>query len=320
MTQADSARVDDALPTNSLFEERWWLDAVAPGAWREAVVRNGETVVARMPYVFRPTPVARIAMPPLTPWLGPAFALPDASSGKALGREHECLAGLIEQLPKADVIRIGAAPEQRNLLAFHWAGYDLAFAYTYRLDLALGEAALWAGLRDNIRREVRKGEKMLSVTEEHGADAIIRAVELTFGRQGMRSPQSGATLESIMRNVGPQNRTLLAARDRENRLHAAALYVHDHRHCFYLIGGADPELRTSGAQSVLMWEAIRRSIGRSAIFDFEGSMKQGIERFFRSFGATQTPRFFARKITTKGHLALQAQDALQWVRRLRTKG
>ena len=38
---------------NSVFEQPWWLDCVAPGAWDVAEVRRGDEVVARMPYVPR---------------------------------------------------------------------------------------------------------------------------------------------------------------------------------------------------------------------------------------------------------------------------
>jgi hypothetical protein len=62
------------------------------------------------------------------------------------------------------------------------------------------------------------------------------------------------------------------------------------RHAAYnLLGGADPQLRTSGASSLLMWESIVRARERTDVFDFEGSMLQPVERFFRSFGARQTP-------------------------------
>jgi hypothetical protein len=42
-----------------------------------------------------------------------------------------------------------------------------------------------------------------------------------------------------------------------------------------------------------LWRAIERSHGRSAVFDFEGSMKEEIERSFRYFGAVQTPQVTA---------------------------
>jgi len=53
--------------------------------------------------------------------------------------------------------------------------------------------------------------------------------------------------------------------------------------------GADPRLRSSGAQSLLFWEAIKLASEKNLKFDFEGSMIEPIERVFRAFGATQVP-------------------------------
>ena len=42
---------DETLCAHALFQQPWWLDAVAPGAWDAAVVvRDGETV-GRLPFV-----------------------------------------------------------------------------------------------------------------------------------------------------------------------------------------------------------------------------------------------------------------------------
>ena len=40
---------------------------------------------------------------------------------------------------------------------------------------------------------------------------------------------------------------------------------------------------------LLLWEAIRRVAPRTAVFDFEGSMLQGVEGVNRRFGARQAP-------------------------------
>jgi lipid II:glycine glycyltransferase (peptidoglycan interpeptide bridge formation enzyme) len=64
--------------------------------------------------------------------------------------------------------------------------------------------------------------------------------------------------------------------------------VFDARAAYYLIGGADPTLRASGAQNLLVWEAIQFASSVSKVFDFEGSSVPGIEQAFRAYGARQT--------------------------------
>jgi hypothetical protein len=53
------------------------------------------------------------------------------------------------------------------------------------------------------------------------------------------------------------------------------------------MGGADPKLRSSGAQTLLLWELIQLSANLSRSFDFEGSMIENVEKSFRGFGARQ---------------------------------
>ena len=71
--------------------------------------------------------------------------------------------------------------------------------------------------------------------------------------------------------------------------------VWDDYTAYYLIGGADPELRNSGASSLLLWEAIQFAAQVSRTFDFEGSMLKPVERFFRAFGAIQQPYMQVKK-------------------------
>jgi hypothetical protein len=55
------------------------------------------------------------------------------------------------------------------------------------------------------------------------------------------------------------------------------------------MGGADPDLRNSGAHSLLLWDSILFTSRFVKKFDFEGSMNENIERFFRAFGGRQMP-------------------------------
>ena len=60
---------------NSLFEQPWWLDIVAPGHWSEVIVRDDkENVIGRMAFVFNGH---KLYIPQLTQnigiWISPQF-------------------------------------------------------------------------------------------------------------------------------------------------------------------------------------------------------------------------------------------------------
>jgi hypothetical protein len=281
----------------TLFEEPFWLDAAAPGQWDAVEIKRDGQVIGRLPYTMkRRYGLTALTTPWFTPWLGPWIRPARAKPTNELSYQHQILEKLIEGLPKAHKTFISCAPEFQNLMAFHWAGYDLKVGYTYRLTNLGDERRLWNEMRSNLRNNCRKAEKIIAINRERNIATIVAVFEKTFIRQGMNVSASFPALERIDATMSRRNqRTVYSAEDALGRVHAAVYVVWDDRHTFYLTGGGDPALRDSGAHSLALWHAIKDASGRSQIFDFEGSMVRSIEEFVRGFGPQQVPRFAARR-------------------------
>ncbi len=291
---------DEQQSSWTLFEEPYWLDAVAPGRWHAVEVKQDGQVIGRLPYTTkRRLGLTAVTNPGLTPWGGPWIRPAGAKLANELGHQHEILEKLIEGLPAADRLTISCAPEFQNLMAFHWAGYGLKLGYTYRLTELDDSQRIWDEMRENVRRICRKAERLTAVTRERDVSTVIAAMEKTFGRQGMDMSGLFPTLERIDETMGRRNqRAIYAAEDAQGRIHAAVYIAFDDRHSFYLCGGGDPELRNSGAHALTLWHAIKDTAGRSRTFDFEGSMVRNIETFVRGFGPRQVPRYTASRSRT----------------------
>lgn len=298
--------------TNSLFEEDYWLDVTAPGSWEKAEVKRDGRVIGRMPYVVkRRYGLTAVSTPRYTPWLGPWIETSGGKGANEIGHQHEVLGQLVQGLPKAQRVLISCAPEYTNLMALHWAGYSLQFAYTYRLTDLSDHDQLWRNMRDKTRNASRKAEKVTVVNTERTLEEVMPVLDKTYKRQGVDLSASYATLERIEAAMAPRGqRTIYSAEDAKGRIHAFAYVVFDERHCFYLAGGGDPELRDSGGQTLAMWHAIKNAGSHSRIFDFEGSMLPGIEQFVRGFGPVLTPRYAARWNSAGLQLADAAQRAI----------
>jgi len=292
------AAVADEIPwVHSPFEQRWWLEAVAPGQWGEALVERQGQVVARLPWVRRrQLGVTVLTQPPLTRFLGPWLRLGEGKYETLLATERELMAELIATLPAFHAYRSCFAPAVTNWLPFHWAGFDATVRYTYRLDDLGDPDRLWSGLRSNIRNHVRRSSRHLEVRSDLGIDEVLEINRKVFARQGLRVSFSDALAHRLDRACKARGaRTILAAVDAGGRVHAAWFFVHDATTTYLLFGGADPELRSSGANSLVVWEAIRRAAETSQRFDFLGSMIESVERFNRAFGARQVPYFFVSR-------------------------
>ena len=68
---------------------------------------------------------------------------------------------------------------------------------------------------------------------------------------------------------------------------------------YYLHGVTTTKFKTSGSMSLLLWEAIKKSAKKTTAFNFEGSMVESIERYFRAFGGIQTSYFQISKTNSK---------------------
>jgi len=286
------------------------LDAVAPGRWDAVTVERGGRSVARMPFVVRgPRTFRVLTQPPLTPFLGP-WITPEvgAKYARVLGDEMELQARLEAELPTAVAFHQNFPSTLRTCLPFIWAGYRAEVRYTYRLEDLHSENALWDGLAGNIRREIRKAQRRLRVCEGGDVDLFHSVLAKTFRRQGMADPDRErlARLDAACAERGA--RTMLFACYDADRIHADAYVVRDRRTAYYLMGGGDPQLRTSGAGSLLLWEAIRQTRTPVSAFDFEGSMLRPLERFFRAFGGRQSPYLRISRTTPTGRAALAIRE------------
>ncbi len=280
-----------------LFSTAWWLDAVCPGNWDAALVEKNGEIVAALPYTFaKLAGLEVIKMPELTPWLDIAIRYPEGQKyANRLAYEKEMFTALIEQLPKVPRFRQRYNYAFTNWLPFYWQGFRQTTRYSYVLSNLDNLDLVFAGFRENIRREIRKAQKRLTVTESEDLRTFYQFNLTTFERQNTKPSFSYELLQRVETACQKQQcRKIFFAADAD-RIHAVIYVVLDAYSAYYLMGGADPALRSSGASSLLMWHAIQFAARATRQFDFEGSMIEPIERFFRSFGAVQTPYFSISK-------------------------
>lgn len=298
-----------------LFQQGWWLDAAAgPANWTVILHQEEGRLVASLPLCRR----ARGRMPtlghaPFSPWAGPWLAPAQRSNpARALTEARGRLSALMAALPERGLYAQNWAPECADALPFHAGGALVLTRWTHVLGELGDRDRLWAGLRDSTRREIRKAEGRAGLTAlpepGTGPETLARLWAATFARQNRPPPAPPARLAALMRAAEARGQgVVVTARDGAGRAHAATALVWDRTRAWYLAGGADPELRVSGAGSLCLWQAIGVAGGHVSCFDFEGSMEPAIARHFASFGAQPMP--YLRVIRARGALA---RAALAW--------
>lgn len=279
--------------TYSIFQQPWWLEAVAPGRWEEISLKDQGKIIARWPYIKKKKYCFDvISMPQLTQHLGPWLHPIKGKYYKQLSKQHEILHELIGQLPPYDYFLQSFHHSVTNCLPFHWNHYKQATRYTYILNDIKNHESLWNNFHENNRWEIRKGQKELEVKTDLGLEKLYDLCKKTYHRQNKKISYPFDLLQRIDEACSSRNcRKIFFAVDDKQNIHASIYVVFDQNSAYYLLGGGDPLLRTSGANNLLIWEAIKYTSQFVDKFDFEGSMVKPIERFFRSFGAQQVPYF-----------------------------
>lgn len=291
-------------PSIPLFSQAWWLDAAAGKEnWDVALVRNGDRVDAAMPYVIqRKYGLTYLGQAPLSQTLGPWFRLSKGKGCTHLAQQKDWMNSLINQLPRFDHFSQSWHHSQTNWLPFYWAGFQQTTRYTYVLENLGNKEELWKNLQKNIRQDCRKasGQHKLSIDENGKIEDFLRLRKMVFERQDKIAPTPDEVVLRIDEACRKRKcRKIFIVRDAEQRAHAAVYLVWDKHTAYYLLGGSNPSLRNSGAVSFCVWEAINFAASVAQCFDFEGSMIEPIERFFRAFGATQRPYFRVYKTPSK---------------------
>ena len=120
---------------NSIFEQPWWLEAMAPGQWDSVEIMKDGKVVARLPFVKQKRLGCKLlGLPEFTQTLGYWIEDIDIKSAKKYSKEKELIMELIEKLPKNYNVDLGLDHSCDYLLPFFWNGFKVQLAYSYRIE------------------------------------------------------------------------------------------------------------------------------------------------------------------------------------------
>lgn len=280
-----------------IFHEPWWLDAVAgSGNWGECRVERGGELLARLPWCrVVKNGFTHLVEPPLTPFLGPWFKTMtrETSAYNILSREKELTAELLKQLPSHDHFNYCFMPEITNWQPWYWKGYSSTTFYTYRFENIADLDSIWVGMKGSVRTRIRNAQKnQIYISSSSDIEDIIELNEMTFHKQGLKMPYTKEFLRKLDATCAKyKSHKILTAVDSQGRNLASIFLVYNKHAAYNLLLGSNPNFHDTGAATFLLWEAIKFSSTVSKIFDFEGSMMEQIETFFRAFGARQTPYF-----------------------------
>lgn len=291
---------DTSIP---IYQKDWWLDVTTENRWDSVIIEKDNKIIAGWPYfcIKKYMLFNYIVMPQLTQSITPWIRYPaNQKQVNQISLTKNILQDLIGKLPQSDYFSQNLHYSFLYWLPFYWQGFKQTTRYTYVIEDLTDLDKVFYRFRDNIKTDIRKAMKTVIVESTDDIQLFFSINQHTFRRQNLDMPYSLKTIKELDKACQLNScRKILIARDSENRIHSAVYIVWDANSAYYLMGGGDPELRNSGATSLLLWEAIKFSATVTKKFDFEGSMIEPIERYFRAFGATPKPYFTISKTNSK---------------------
>ena len=287
-----------------LFAQAWWLDTACPEAWTVLTVPDTPDWTAvdaghAAPLAAMPihTPYGDTVRNALFTQHTAIWLSPDNQT-----KEHKILTDLATALSRYRYVYLQFPTQQRQTWPYSWRNLDLRLRYSSRMENLRAwrgtggteavETALRAGMGRDSRRRLHLAETYGITVKPCSASDFCRLYRQTFAARGRRiADTETACLTQLIEAACQRRQGLLwGGYSPDGALLSAAFVAWQGDTAYYVAGGS---LRRkpphAHAQTLVLFKAIAHCAGFCDIFDFEGSMVEGIAQFFQGFGATPHP-------------------------------
>jgi len=283
-----------------LFCQDWWMDAVCFNEWDVFLADEKGEIVGALPYHQRKKMGFNcVLQPQLTQYNGIWIKRKQVTTdNERLSYEKRIFNKLIEQLEQ-----LGLSFYQQcfhmsitNWLPFYWQGYRQTTRYTYVIDSIGNPEKIFSRFSSAKQRQIRKCENQLHLSLDMRPDEFYSHHKQSLKERGEEISYSYELFLRIYKATQSNNAgQLFAIKDDNGEVHTCLFVVWDKASAYTLLYSISPQYASSGASTLVIWEAIRFLVHKTRCFDFEGSMVEGIENSYRQFGTTQKPYFLIEK-------------------------
>jgi hypothetical protein len=196
--------------------------------------------------------------------------------------------GLLKQQPIAK-IQIAFPPDIIDLQSFVWKGYNVSPRYTYHIDLRQSMENILSNLSSSHRNHFNKAKKDGIKWElSHSPQKMMELVTYTMKRKNQKFHKS--YLHSILHDFCNSDNSFMCIAYSGGEAIAGATVIFNLKRAYLLFSGYNEEKKHGGAGIgcvLTLIESCKKT--QIPIFDFEGSMLEEVEQYFRGFGGEIKP-------------------------------
>jgi len=186
-------------------------------------------------------------------------------------------------------------PNFQNWLNFYWNGYKQTTQYTYLIHFSRSPD-FRSSYDEKVKAPLRAAQKHNLLIDDIDVETFAEVNKKTYQTRGGRQPYSQKRLISLLERLAGQNCLYSrAVKDKAGNIHSVAAIVYDNRTANLILNGTDSVYRKFGGNSMLIDHMIEFASKHCEAFDFEGSMHERIEKFYRGFGGEIVPYYLIYK-------------------------
>ncbi len=172
---------------------------------------------------------------------------------------------------------------------FALADFDLYERMNYVLALNNAYEAIYAGFRENVKRNVKKAAQLNCVIKKD--ISVDEVIALAIEQSKNYAPFKADDYHHFKKLYKQLHARGLAITygvfASSQQLVASCVLLFSHKRVYYILVGNHPNGKTIGASHALINEFIKDYAGKELMLDFEGSDIRNLAFFYSSFGATE---------------------------------
>ncbi len=239
-----------------------------------------------------------IKLPPYTPHCGLFFLVDSKNNSSISSFSKEIMNEVCEYFSsQRSALTVLAFPS--NIIDFQpfiWNKYKVIPNYTYRINLVNSLEYIISNFDSKNRNVINRAIKDdVQVTEN-----TLTKEELFYFFVDSLNTTNANVYDEELKNVflkfsdDANSFSIVAHKNKE--LLGVVFCIFDRDICYYLLGGVNKKSGVQGVNNLLVQRSIEKAKELGCkIFDFEGSMLKGVEKFFRGFGPELIPYFTVNK-------------------------
>lgn len=171
--------------------------------------------------------------------------------------------------------------------------FELKPRKNYVLPIDNDYKEIYSAYKDQAKRNIKKAKQEGVFLQALPHKQVVDFYAKYKGKEtkGVKS-NDYKTLKKLYKICKKQNYLMAyGVFTKQHGLLACAVFLMHNNRIIYHMGAANPKGKNCGAMHYLLDALIVQLAGKNMMVDFEGSEKEGIERFYKSFGAFNKPYF-----------------------------